>query len=215
MVVNAYGDCIPFPSVTRKDVFPHINVENTLLQIMANNLFTGDDLPLDSYDAGLRIIDRLTHDDSLWFLGDERNHNPLKQITIPGDQTSIFGIGEDIFRDSVKKIKCRPRMEELWKKMSPEPIKTRELTCKNEGLVVALVMLEEVSDDNLKSLKMHLKSYSHRQANEDPDKKDQWEALEVCLDEQKQSEAGYFWRPALFWDIRLEKELYNLKPRHP
>jgi hypothetical protein len=220
MVVNADGvEFTPFASVTRNDVFPHINVENTLLQIMAENLFAGVDVPLDSYNAGLRIIECLTMAGSLWFLGDEDKHNPLKQIKLPGNPTQIFGIDEAVFTTSVKGIECtNRRMKLLYDHINAHPPEgPREPWFKRDGVMVALVMLEEVSNDNLMTLKKRFKDYCqdqiHRVYRNHEQMKAEWVELERGVNEQQVQKEPQeaFWSPSKFWDIDLEKALADLK----
>jgi hypothetical protein len=202
-----------FASVTRKDVFPHINVENTLLQIMALNLFTEVNYISYSSSAVDQIVQSLTDSQHLWFLGDQRNHNPLKQIKLHSNPVQIFDIDENVFTASVKKIECTPKMTILYDQIRGNPEENPEPQLESVGVLIALVMLEEVSNDNVNGLKNLLREYCTEKARLHSARRTRglWNELNAALDEKCESPNPVVWLPDVFWKAELEKTLYDLK----
>jgi hypothetical protein len=187
---NSQVGRVSFASVKRSDVFPHMNVDNTLLQVMVKDYSQFS--VLDFFGVSLKIVKDLV-DPGEGFLGgeaDDVHWQCPKCIAFYEDGADIFGFDESIFRTSLKQVQTTTgNLEKLWASIPDANERDGEVWAPlndEAGVMLALATLEEFKDQGPKDLTHLLKAECEKRTGKE---RRRWAFLRAILDEPSIGEA--------------------------
>jgi hypothetical protein len=146
LLLVAQPKTVPFSVLERSHVCPHINVENTLVQVLARELAGVVDFRTSDPLAIVQLLfERLTAPTSCWF-GSHEDDFPSKILFgFEGEETDILGFTDAIFRDSLGRF-LAARDPAVRAAAVDRELNTGNTTVRDAGLAAALVLFQDVGE---------------------------------------------------------------------
>jgi hypothetical protein len=137
LLFNAPPAPVPFAVLERAHIFPHINAENTLVQVLVKE----PHLPVDPLAIVGFLVQRLTEPASLWF-GSGYDFPSKIRFDFDGEQTDVLGFTDAIFRDSLRAfLGSRPPG---IRAALAAPTKLRDNVLRDAGIATALLLFQDI-----------------------------------------------------------------------
>jgi hypothetical protein len=151
--LRALSDSVPCASVRRSDVSPHINVENTLLQVMVKDFQS--DWNADFLTVGMRIVDSPSYPSQGIYFYEGQDWDFPKRIALYESGADISGFKESIFKESLKRVRpTTEHMPHLYDSFASmhQAVPLRTPPKNTAGILLVLAMLQEFDCGGLKGL---------------------------------------------------------------
>jgi hypothetical protein len=139
LLLNAPPAPVPFAVLERAHILPHLNIENTIVQVLVKEPI----LPVDPLAIVGFLVQRLSAPTYMWF-GSSGDFPSKIRFDFDGEQTDILEFTDAIFRNSLQAF-LRSRPPEIGAALTAATT-LRDNVLRDAGIATALLLFQDIGE---------------------------------------------------------------------